>query len=103
MLLLMVLLLMTRRLLFMKRGTSLALVAAMRVEVLEQRLKDLICYLMEQTAGGWGEAAVVQDINWVAVVARGAVTLLVRSMLVLPRVVLGTVMMLGGFLVVVLQ
>lgn len=92
-----------RVLLLATRRMSLALVAATKVEVLEQRLKDLICYLMEQTVGGWGEAAVVQDINRVAVVARVAVKLLVRSMSVISRAVLGTVMMLGGFLVVVLQ
>lgn len=84
---------------------SLALVAATRAEVLQQRLKHLICDLMEQTEVAPRVPPVVQDIlNSVTVVAGVAVVLLVRSMSVISRVVLGTVMMLvGGVLVVVLQ
>lgn len=84
---------------------SLALVAATRAEVLQQRLKHLICDLMERTEAAPRVPPVVQDIlNSVAVVAGVAVVLLVRSMSVISRAVLGTVMMLvGGVLVVLLQ
>ena len=80
-----------------KRGSS-ALVEATRTELLQQRLDDL----MERTAEGCEEAAprvapVVQGIYWVSV---AAVSLLAMSLV--PRVVLGTVMLVGGFLVVVL-